>query len=125
MNDPNLYYGLSGAVLACSSTFSSIVISYYCDMSKRTRLPNLTASCIVFIGSILYTIYYSPVIVLVGQFFIGFYSMRMVVSTAEISRIYKKDDFMKIRNDDILSGVNRQDQREFVPGCTHEEFSRQ
>ena len=90
-DNPSMYYGLSSACLCASGAVCSILVSYYGDRTKNVRGISITISVINIIGNILYVLYYSPFIVLFGQFLAGTTAARNVSITAEISRVYKRN----------------------------------
>ena len=86
--DPDLYYGLSCACLTTSGAMCSVLVSYYGDRTHNIRGISITVSILNIIGNILYMLYYSPYIVLFGQFLAGTTASRSVSAVAEISRVY-------------------------------------
>ena len=88
--NPDFYYGLSWASLAMSGAISSVFVSYYSDRTNNIRGICITVSITNIIGNILYMLYYSPYIVLLGQFLAGTTAARNVTVVAEISRVYCK-----------------------------------
>ena len=88
--NPTFYYGLSWASLSMSGAISSIFVSYYGDRTNNIRDICITVSIVSTIGNVLYMLYYSPYIVLFGQFLAGTIAARKVSVVAEISRVYCK-----------------------------------
>ena len=84
--------GLSWAFLCGSGIISSFVGSYYVDMTKQLRGIFLWSNFINIVGNLMYLVYYSPYVVLAGQFLIGTAAARMVAGVGEISRIYGSDE---------------------------------
>ena len=85
---PDFYYGLSWASLSMSGAMSSVFVSYYSDRTNNIRGICITISIANIIGNILYMLYYSPYIVIFGQFLAGTTAARNVSGAAEISRVY-------------------------------------
>lgn len=92
VENPDIYYGLSWAFLCGSGILASFVGSYYADMTKNIREVGLWSNAINVVGNIMYLLYYSPYVVLFGQFLIGTAAARMVAGVGEISRIYGVDE---------------------------------
>ena len=88
--NPDFYYGLSWASLSMSGAMCSVFVSYYGDRTNNVRGICITISIANIIGNILYMLYYSPYIVLFGQFLAGTTAARNVSVVAEISRVYCK-----------------------------------
>ena len=88
---PRLIFGLSQAALFLSGAFSSIIGSYYVDLTKNFREICLLEDTLNVIGNIMYSLYYSPYLILFGQILIGTTSARMVSSVGEIARVYEAD----------------------------------
>ena len=61
-------------------------------MTNNFREIALFTNALNVIGNIMYCIYYSPFIVLSGQFLVGTAAARMVAGVGEISRIYRSDE---------------------------------
>ena len=92
IKNADVYYGLSWAFLCGSGIISSFVGSYYADMTKNVREICLYSNIINVLGNIMYLLYYSPYVVLFGQFLIGTAAARMVAGVGEISRIYGTEE---------------------------------
>ena len=90
--DPGLYYGLSRACLCASGAVCSILLSYYGDRTNNIREISIALSVFNIIGNILYLLYYSPYIILFGQFLSGTIGARNVIIQAELSRVFSKDE---------------------------------
>ena len=88
--NPDFYYGLSWACLTMSGAICSVFVSYYGDRTHNIRGISITVSILNIIGNILYMLYYSPYIVLLGQFLAGTTASRSVSGLAEVSRVYCK-----------------------------------
>ena len=86
--NPELYFGLSSSMLYLSGAVFSIVGSCYVDFSKNIRLLCLTEDLLNIIGNVMYSLYYSPFLILFGQLLIGTTSARMTAGIGEISRVY-------------------------------------
>ena len=86
--NPELYFGLSSSMLYLSGAVSSIVGSCYVDYSKNVRLICLTEDLLNIIGNVMYSLYYSPYLILFGQLLIGTTSARMTASIGELSCVY-------------------------------------
>lgn len=92
IKNADIYYGLSWAFLCGAGIISSFVGSYYADMTKNMREICLFTNLINVVGNIMYLLYYSPYVVLFGQFLIGTAAARMVAGVGEISRIYGTEE---------------------------------
>ena len=86
---PSLVFGLSQAGLFVSGAFSSIIGSYYGDLTKNIREICLLEDLLNIIGNIMYSLYYSPYFIIFGQILIGTTAARMASSTGEIARVYE------------------------------------
>ena len=95
VNNPDLYFGLSKAALCLSGAISSIIGSYYADCTKNIREICLLENALNIAGNIMYSLYYSPYLVLFGQLLIGTTSARMTDSIGEVSRVYHADQLTK------------------------------
>ena len=91
VENPDLYFGLAQASLFLSGVICSIVGSYYADCTKNVREICLIEDVLNIIGNIMYTLYYSPYLILLGQLLIGTTSARMTSTVGEISRVYGSD----------------------------------
>ena len=89
LRNAELFYGLSWVFLSSSGVFSSLIGSYYADTTKNVRLLFMVTNILSIIGNIMYTLYYSPYIVLFGQLIIGTGAARIVACAGEISRVYE------------------------------------
>ena len=65
--------------------------SYYADTTKNVRLLFMVTNILSIIGNIMYTLYYSPYIVLFGQLIIGTGAARLVAYVGETSRVYESE----------------------------------
>ena len=91
VENPRLLFGLSQAALFLSGAFLSIIGSYYVDLTKNFREICLLEDTLNVIGNIMYSLYYSPYLIISGQILIGTTSARMVSSVGEIARVYEAD----------------------------------
>ena len=91
VENPDLYFGLAQASLFLSGVICSIVGSYYADYTKNIREICLFEDVLNTIGNIMYSLYYSPYLILFGQLLIGTTSARMTSTVGEISRVYGSD----------------------------------
>ena len=91
VENPDLYFGLAQASLFLSGVTCSIIGSYYCDYTKNIREICLFEDVLNIVGNIMYTLYYSPYLILFGQLLIGTTSARMTSSVGELSRVYGSD----------------------------------
>ena len=91
VENPRLLFGLSQAALFLSGAFLSIIGSYYVDLTKNFREICLLEGTLNVIGNIMYSLYYSPYLIISGQILIGTTSARMVSSVGEIARVYEAD----------------------------------
>ena len=90
--EPGFYYGLSRACLSGSAAICSMLVSYYGDRTNNIREMSITISVLNIIGNILYLLYYSPYIVLFGQFLCGTIAARNVVIQSLISRVFSRTE---------------------------------
>ena len=86
--NPALYYGLSWTFLAGSGIIFSFLGSYYADRTKNVRRIFLVSNVLNVLGNLMYMLYYSPYVVLCGQFLVGSAAARLVAGVGEITRIY-------------------------------------
>ena len=91
VKNPDLFFGLARASLYLSGVVSSVIGSYYADYTKNVREICLIEDILNVIGNFMYTLYYSPYLILLGQLLIGTTSARMASSVGEISRVYETD----------------------------------
>ena len=91
LQNAELFYGLSWVFLSSSGVFSSLIGSYYADTTKNVRLLFMVTNILSIIGNIMYTLYYSPYIVLFGQLIIGTGAARLVAYVGETSRVYESE----------------------------------
>ena len=89
VKNPDLYFGLSQAALFSSGAVASIVGSYYSDYTKNYREICLVEDVLNIIGNIMYSLYYSPYLIVFGQLLIGTSSARVTSSVGEVSRVYE------------------------------------
>ena len=89
VENPSMFFGLSQAGLFVSGAFSSIIGSYYGDLTKNIREICLLEDTLNIIGNIMYSFYYSPYLIIFGQILIGTTAARMASSTGEIARVYE------------------------------------
>ena len=89
VENPDLYFGLSQAALFLSGAVASIVGSYYSDYTKNYREICLVEDVLNIIGNIMYSLYYSPYLIVFGQLLIGTSSARVTSSVGEVSRVYE------------------------------------
>ena len=91
VKNPDLFFGLARASLYLSGVVSSVIGSYYADYTKNVREICLIEDILNVIGNFMYTLYYSPYLILLGQLLIGTTSARMASSVGEISRVYETE----------------------------------
>ena len=89
---PELYFGLSHFMLYFSGAISGIIASIYADYTKNIREICLFENVLNIIGNLMYSLYYSPYLILFGQLLIGSTAARMTSVTGEISRVYEKNE---------------------------------
>ena len=89
IEDPSLIFGLAQAAFFLSGAVSSIIGSYYVDLTKNYREVCLSEDVLNIIGNIMYSLYYSPYLILFGQILIGTTAARMTSSVGEIARVYE------------------------------------
>ena len=63
VENPVLYFGLSRAALFSSGAVAPIVGSYYSDYAKNYREICLVEGVLNIIGNIMYSLYYSPYLI--------------------------------------------------------------
>ena len=95
LQNAELFYGLSWVFLSSSGVFSSLIGSYYADTTKNVRLLFMITNIFSIIGNVMYTLYYSPYIVLFGQLVIGTRAARAVAYVGETSRVYESEQLMQ------------------------------
>ena len=88
VKNPDLYFGLSKAALCLSGAIASIIGGYYVDYTKNIREICLLEDVLNIAGNILYSLHYSPYLIIFGQLLIGTTSARMTGSVGEVSRVY-------------------------------------
>ena len=89
---PELYFGLSHFMLYFSGAISGIIASIYADYTKNIREICLFENVLNIIGNLMYSLYYSPYLILFGQLLIGSTAARMTSVTGEISRVYETNE---------------------------------
>lgn len=92
VKSPDLCFGLSKAVLCLSRAISSIIGSYYAGNTKNIREISLLDDLLNIAGNIMYSLYFSPYLILFGQLLIGTSSARMTSSIGEVSRVYEAEE---------------------------------
>ena len=92
VKQPAVYYGFSWTFLCGSGVVTSLIASYYADYSKDIRHISLVTNVLNVIGNIMYVLYYSPYVVLLGQLLIGTSAARSVASVGELSRVYSANE---------------------------------
>ena len=93
--DPGFYYGFSRACLCTSGAICSTLVSYYGDRTNKIREMSIALSVLSIIGNILYLLYYSPYIILFGQFLSGTIAARNVVIQSELSRVFSRTEISR------------------------------
>ena len=88
IEDLDLIFGLAQAALFLSGAVSSIIGSYYVDLTKNYREFCLLEDVLNIIGNIIYSLYYSQYLILFGQILIGTTAARMTSSVGEIACVY-------------------------------------
>lgn len=88
VDKPDIYYGLCWASLYFSGILTSLLGSYYTDRTKNVRQIVLLENVLNIVGNIMYALYYSPALILIGQLLVGTTAARATAVTGEISRIY-------------------------------------
>ena len=68
---PEFYFGFSHFMLYLSSAISGIIASIYADYTKNIREICLFENVLNIIGNLMYSLYYSPYLILIGQLLIG------------------------------------------------------
>ena len=89
VENPDFYFGLSQATLFLSGTIFSIIGSYYADYTKNIREICLVEDVLNIIGNVLYSLHYSPYLILFGQLLVGTTAARLTSSVGEVSRVYE------------------------------------
>ena len=89
IEDLDLIFGLAQAALFLSGAVSSIIGSYYVDLTKNYREFCLLEDVLNIIGNIIYSLYYSQYLILFGQILIGTTAARMTSSVGEIACVYE------------------------------------
>ena len=67
VENPDFYFGLSQAALFLSGTIASIIGSYYADYTKNVREICLFEDLLNITGNVMYSLHYSPYLILFGQ----------------------------------------------------------
>ena len=91
VKSPDLFFGLAQASLFLSGVISSIIGSCYADYTRNFREICLFEDILNIFGNLMYSLYYSPSLILFGQLLIGTTSARMTSSVGEISRVYETE----------------------------------
>ena len=76
VKSPDLRFGLSKAILCLSGAISSIIGRCYTDYTKSIREISLLEDLLNIAGNIMYSLYFSPYLILFGQLLIGTSSAR-------------------------------------------------
>ena len=92
MERPEFYFGFSHFMLYLSSAISGIIASIYADYTKNIREICLFENVLNIIGNLMYSLYYSPYLILIGQLLIGSTAGRMTSVVGEISRVYETNE---------------------------------
>ena len=95
VENPDLYFGLAQASLSISGVICSIAGSYYADYKKNIREICLLEDVVNVIENIMYALYYSPYLIILGQLLIGKISARLNSSVGEVSCVYRRDKITK------------------------------
>ena len=77
--------------LSSSAVPSSLIGSYYADKTKNMRLLFMVKNILCIIGNVMYTLYYSPYIVLFGKLVVATGAARLVAYIGETSRVYESE----------------------------------
>ena len=67
VENPDFYFGSSQAALFLSGTIASIIGSYYADYTKNVREICLFEDLLNITGNVMYSLHYSPYLILFGQ----------------------------------------------------------
>ena len=89
VKNPDFYFGLSQAALFLSGAIASIIGSYYADYTKNIREICLFEDVLNIIGNVMYSLHYSPYLILFGQLLVGTTAARITSSVGEVSRVYE------------------------------------
>lgn len=96
LKDAEMYYGLSWGVLCGSGVIFALVGSYYYDRTNNIRILYLVLNVLSILGNILYVIYFSPYIVLGGQFLIGMTAARTPGGIGEMVQVYETERYTQL-----------------------------
>ena len=89
VKNPDFYFGLSQTVLFLSGAIASIMGSYYADYTKNVREICLFEDVLNIIGNVVYSLHYSPYLILFRQLLVGTTAARITSSVGEVSRVYE------------------------------------
>ena len=90
-----IYYGTAFAIYYIASIFSGLTISVYVDRTRNLKPVMLTLIAFEIIGSCMYAIYLSVYFPVVARFIQGFGDVNMSLMTAEIARVFPREECTK------------------------------
>ena len=95
VENPDLLYGLSVSLIGASGVVFPLFISPYVDRTKNIHRAIMLINITGIIGNLMYGLPFSPVIVLLGQFFAGTTPAFGVLAMGETSRTYSPEILTK------------------------------
>ena len=90
---PTIFQGLIISGYSLTSMAASLILGRYADISRRIKLLILALNTCEVLGTVIYSLPFSPFLLLLGRLVAGCGGAINSVATGELARCYRKDRF--------------------------------
>ena len=89
---PKVYYGVISVSYMFTSILSSLIVGRFVDCYRRIKPIFLLVNVFVIMGNIIYSLPFSPCLLIAGRLISGFAGALRPVISSELARCYKSEE---------------------------------